>query len=61
VFKKVIQFVRESRDELKRVTWPDRDEVTSFTMIVIVAVVIVSLFLYGVDTVLGMLVKGLLD
>ncbi|HNR90583.1 MAG TPA: preprotein translocase subunit SecE [Spirochaetota bacterium] len=61
MFKKVIQFVRESRDELKRVTWPDRDEVTSFTMIVIVAVVIVSLFLYGVDTVLGMLVKGLLD
>lgn len=57
----MMQFIREARDELKRVTWPDRDEVTSFTMIVIIAVVLVSLFLYGIDTALGALVKQLLD
>ncbi len=46
----VATFVRESRDELKKVTWPERDEVTSFTVVVIVAVVIVSIFLWIVDT-----------
>jgi preprotein translocase subunit SecE len=46
----VATFVRESRDELKKVTWPERDEVTSFTVVVIVAVVTVSIFLWIVDT-----------
>jgi preprotein translocase subunit SecE len=46
----VVTFVRESRDELKKVTWPERDEVTSFTVVVIVTVVIVSVFLWIVDT-----------
>ena len=46
----VVTFVRESRDELKKVTWPERDEVTSFTVVVIVAVVVVSIFLWIVDT-----------
>ena len=46
----VVTFVRESREELKKVTWPERDEVTSFTVVVIVAVVVVSIFLWIVDT-----------
>ena len=46
----VVNFVRESKEELKKVTWPDRDEVTSFTLVVIIAVIIVSLFLWIIDT-----------
>ncbi|MBN2401158.1 MAG: preprotein translocase subunit SecE [Spirochaetes bacterium] len=53
----VVTFVRESRDELKKVTWPERDEVTSFTVVVIVAVVIVSIFLWIVDTFLMTIVQ----
>lgn len=46
----IVIFVRESKEELKKVTWPDRDEVTGFTIVVIVAVLFVSIFLWVVDT-----------
>lgn len=48
--KQFIQFSKDSREELKKVTWPDRDEVTSFTVVVIVAVCVISVFLWLVDT-----------
>ena len=56
----VATFVRESRDELKKVTWPERDEVTSFTVVVIVAVVIVSIFLWIVDTFLMTIIQAVM-
>ncbi len=57
MFNKIVTYVKEAREELKKVTWPDRDEVTSFTMVVIVSVVIVSLFLWFVDTALMSLIQ----
>lgn len=54
---RMVTFVRESRDELKKVTWPERDEVTSFTVVVIVAVVIVSIFLGLIDSFLMTIIK----
>jgi preprotein translocase subunit SecE len=55
--KKAIQFVKEAKDELKKVTWPERDEVTSFTGVVVVTVVAISLFLWFVDSALMVLIK----
>lgn len=57
MIKKAIEFVRESREELKKVTWPDKDEVTSFTIVVVVAVAIMSMFLWFVDQGLMLLIK----
>ena len=57
MFNKIVTYVKEAREELKKVTWPDRDEVTSFTMVVIVSVIIVSLFLWFVDSALMSLIK----
>jgi len=39
------------------VTWPNRDEVTSFTVVVVVTLVFISLFLWAVDTGLMTLIK----
>mgnify|MGYP001036830624 CR=1 FL=1 len=49
MFDKAITFVRESRDELKKVTWPSREEVAASTRVVLVSVVAVSLALFVVD------------
>ncbi|MCU0845636.1 MAG: preprotein translocase subunit SecE [Spirochaetes bacterium] len=57
MFKKIVAYIKEAREELKKVTWPDRDEVTSFTMVVIVSVIIVSLFLWFVDSALMSIIK----
>ena len=54
---KILDFVKESREELKKVTWPDKDEVTSLPIVVMVTLVFVSVFLWLVDTVLGEIIK----
>ncbi|MBN2039543.1 MAG: preprotein translocase subunit SecE [Spirochaetes bacterium] len=56
----VVTFIKEARDELKKVTWPERDEITSNTIVVIVAVVVVSVFLWVVDTSLTTLMKAVM-
>ncbi len=61
MIKKVVGFIRESREELKKVTWPDREEVTSFTVVVIVSVILVSVFLWFVDTILGTLINTVMN
>ena len=55
--KKALQFIRESKEELRKVTWPSRDEVTSFTVVVVITVIFMSVFLWIVDTGLMALIK----
>jgi preprotein translocase subunit SecE len=43
------QFLREVRGELRKVAWPTRGEVTNYSIIVFVAVVILTSFVAGVD------------
>jgi len=47
--KRFLVYLRESKEELKKVTWPTREEITSFTVVVVVSVVVISVFLWGVD------------
>jgi len=44
-----ITFLREVKDELKKVVWPSRQEVIRLTLVVIVVSLIVGLFLGGLD------------
>ena len=47
--KKVIQFIKESYAELKKVVWPSRDDVISSVKVVIVSTVIVAAVLGLID------------
>ena len=55
-----VQFLREVRTELKKVTWPSRKDTLSGTLVVLVAVFIIAIFLGIVDSGLANLVKQLL-
>ena len=46
---KPMEFLREVRAELKKVAWPTREEVIRYSIIVLVALVIFTLFVFGVD------------
>lgn len=46
------RFLREVRSELKKVTWPTRRELITYTIVVLVSVAIVSLYLGLVDFVI---------
>jgi len=56
-----IQFLREVKVELKKVTWPSRKQTMGSTVVVIVVVMIISLFLGVVDMGLSGLVKVVLQ
>jgi preprotein translocase subunit SecE len=43
------QFLREVRNELKKVAWPSRQEVITYTVVVLVSTVFVTLFVFGLD------------
>lgn len=47
-----IQFIRDVRLEMKKVSWPSRSEVLSTTVVVLIAVAFFSVYLWGVDVLL---------
>lgn len=49
MFERTITFLKDSRIELKKVTWPSREETVRYTVAVIVISVAVALFLGGLD------------
>ena len=57
IIAKSMQFIRESRVELRKVTWPTPKEALASTSVVIVVVIIVSMFLGVVDFGLTKLVR----
>ena len=46
---KLTQYIKESRDELKKVVWPSRKETTKYTLLVIGISLGVALFLGAAD------------
>jgi preprotein translocase subunit SecE len=43
------QFIKEVRNELRKVAWPTRGEVVTYTVVVLVSVTFVTLFVFGLD------------
>ena len=58
--QKSIQFLREVKIELKKVTWPTRKQTLGSTAVVVVLVMIISLFLGLVDVSLSSLIRVVL-
>ncbi len=58
VLTRSIQFLREVKIELKKVTWPTRKQTMGSTLVVIVLVMIISLFLGLVDLGLSTVVRA---
>jgi len=50
--RKIVLFFQESFAELRKVTWPSRDEATASTRVVLVSVVIIAAILGLVDFIL---------
>ncbi len=53
----VSQFLTEVRAEMKKVTWPTRDEVVSYTLVVLVTVVLMGGLVYFADILFTKLVE----
>jgi preprotein translocase subunit SecE len=52
-------FLRDTRAEMRRVSWPSAKEVQNTTIITLVAVIFFALYLFGVDRVWAFLIDHL--
>ena len=43
------QFLKEVRQELKKVNWPTRTELVAYFVVVLVSVVVLTTFVFGLD------------
>jgi len=43
------EFLREVRAELRRVNWPSRQQIVSYTVVVLVLSLVLTTFVWGVD------------
>jgi preprotein translocase subunit SecE len=57
--EKIINFVNDVVKEMKKVTWPSRDELKESTSIVIVVCLILSAFTYIVDMAVNKILQGI--
>ncbi len=50
------QFLREVRGELRKVAWPSRKELISYSIVVLVSVSLITLYITALDQVFGSLI-----
>jgi len=46
---KPLQFIKEVIAELKKVAWPTRQEVVAYSIVVVVATVVIATLIFGMD------------
>lgn len=49
IMKRVIQFLRDYKSEIKKIVWPSLNDVVKNTLIVLVICVIIGIFIWAVD------------
>ncbi len=57
---KIIGFFDDVVKEMKKVTWPTKDELKDFTAVVLVATLIMAVFIYAVDTIVNVALRTIL-
>lgn len=51
------QFIRDVRQEMRKISWPTRKETVLTTIMVFIMVVIMAIFFFGVDQILAFVIK----
>lgn len=51
----VVSFLTDTKAELKKVTWPTKQELISNTIVVLIAVVLCAVLIYVIDTIFSIL------
>lgn len=57
--EKIKKFLKEVNAELRKVTWPTKDELVGSTIVTIVVSLIVAIFIGIVDRVLSLVIRSI--
>ncbi len=58
-YKRLVPFLKEVKAEVKKVTWPSKNEVYSTTIVVIFATIFFGFYLYIMDLIFSYVIKQL--
>jgi len=56
---KIKDYISEVSKEMKKVSWPTREQLRESTVVVLVTTLIITALVYAIDLVMSSLVKGL--
>jgi preprotein translocase subunit SecE len=56
---RLANYVQETKEELKKCTWPSRDELKGSTVVVLLSILGLGVFTVLIDLVLTLFVKGI--
>lgn len=51
-FKNIVDYLKAVKNEAKRITWPTKKELQTATIVVIITLIVVTTYMYVVDTVI---------
>lgn len=54
-------YLRETSQEMKRVSWPNRAELKESTIVVLVTVAVITVLLFAVDKILDLGIKQIIS
>jgi len=57
MFERITNYLKGVRSEVSRVSWPSRNEVISLTALILMVVVIMTLYVWGVDGIVGTILE----
>lgn len=57
----IINFLKEVKEELNKVTWPTREQILRYSILVIIVALVVGAFLGGLDYILTALTSFILE
>ena len=61
LFGRIQKYIKEVRSELKKVNWPTRQELTTYSIVVFGMTTVLTLIVFGMDWGFNKLVISLLD
>ena len=57
MFDRIANYLKGVRGEVDRVSWPTRSEVISLTVLILLLVVIMTIYIWGVDTIIQTIIR----
>jgi len=61
MLERIKSYLKGVRAEVNRVSWPNRSEVISFTALILLLVIVLTIYIWGVDTIFQAILKFLVQ
>ena len=53
------EYIKDVRKEMRKVSWPDQDELVDYTIVVVVFTILLSAFIFAVDQVYSTILEAI--